>query len=177
MDWLMNNPIADMYGPKFLLLYITVIIITMIACRKALKKLDTTLNLPIPKIPTEPDPYEIAYLRGAENEVTRVVIFSLLQRGYLHATDSLDRIGKEINPPDPRHLTPIESTVFNWFTQPRKPSEIFSIVNPLSLQVKQYCSTYEKRFSDYNFFSSAEVKSASWRIWFNGALVILGLGG
>ncbi len=32
MDWLSNNPVANMYGPHFLLLYGVVIVITLGAC-------------------------------------------------------------------------------------------------------------------------------------------------
>lgn len=32
MEWLTDNPIANMYGPQFLLLYGVVIVVTLVAC-------------------------------------------------------------------------------------------------------------------------------------------------
>ena len=32
MDWLTDNPIANMYGPQFLLLYGVVIVVTLVVC-------------------------------------------------------------------------------------------------------------------------------------------------
>ena len=44
---------------------------------------DRTANLPPLPIPADPDPCEIAYLRGGENEATRLIVFDLIQRGCL----------------------------------------------------------------------------------------------
>src|SRR3712207_6649261 len=87
MSWLIHNPIGDMYGPHFLLLYGIVIIATLVACKLASIWAERSMALPPLLIPSQPDPYEIAYLRGGTNEVTRLAIFDLLQRGYLEMNE------------------------------------------------------------------------------------------
>jgi hypothetical protein len=113
MDWLMHHPIADMYGPHFLLFYGGVIVLTLVVCWWRLHQSDPTALLPPLQVPSDPDPYEIAYLRGGEHEVTRVVIFNLIQQGYLWKDG--DTIRPEPNCPDVRHLSEIERKVFGWF--------------------------------------------------------------
>src|SRR5262245_38132446 len=100
MDWLLDNPVANMYGPKFLLLYVGLAVFTILACRLAIRGSDPTKNLPPLPVPSNPDPYEIAYLRGGENEVTRLIIFNLIQRKYLKTTDGEKNIARETNNPD-----------------------------------------------------------------------------
>src|ERR687895_307775 len=90
MDLLMNNPLADMYGPLFLLVYAAAIALTAVACRVLTRRLDWTANMAPPPIPSDPDPHEIAYLRGGENEVTRSVVFALVQKGLLQVRQQGD---------------------------------------------------------------------------------------
>jgi len=44
-------------------------------------------SLPPLPLPHAPDPFEIACLRGGENEAARLAIFELTQRGYLEVVD------------------------------------------------------------------------------------------
>lgn len=137
-----SNPIANMYGPLFLLFYGFVIVVTLLVCRWVARQ-DSTANLPLPKVPTNPDPHEIAYLRGGENEVTRLVVFDLIQRGYLQVNGKIER---SPNHPNPVNLSPMEREVFSWFDKPKGASEIF---HSLSNQVKQHYTPYadfEKMF-------------------------------
>jgi hypothetical protein len=57
MDWLMHNALADMYGPHFLLLYGSVIVLTLAACWWTLRQCDPTTSLFPPAVPSAPDPY------------------------------------------------------------------------------------------------------------------------
>ena len=118
MDLLFNNPLANMYGPTFLLFYGSMIVFTLIGCWIGLRLLDHTGSLPVPLIPSKPDPYKIAYLRGGENEVTRLIIFDLLQRGYLQRTADDNRLERAPAPPDIGQLTRLERQVFDGFTSP-----------------------------------------------------------
>lgn len=61
MEW-----IASMPGPMFLAFYASVTIVTLLGCWLALR---TAPDIePAPLVPPNPDPYEIAYLRGGEDE-------------------------------------------------------------------------------------------------------------
>src|SRR4051812_6594217 len=91
MDWLLHNPIADLYGPSFLLLYGGVIALIVVDALWVRGRSDPTTDLDPPDVPTKPDPHAIAYLRGGANELTGLVIFDLLRRGYLQTTEAAGR--------------------------------------------------------------------------------------
>jgi hypothetical protein len=67
MNWRLHNLIADMPGSEFLWLYGCVAALVLVTCWWKMQQEDTTASLPSPPIPTQPDPYEIAYLCGGEN--------------------------------------------------------------------------------------------------------------
>ena len=110
MDWIIHNPIGDMSGPKFLGIYACLIAVTAVACDRFLRGLDTTDGDGPPPVPIDPDPYELAYLRGGINETIRTVGFSLLGRGYVDVVEVKKRRGvaatsmiwrKDDRPPTP----------------------------------------------------------------------------
>ncbi len=69
------------------------------------------------------DPYKLAYLRAGTSETLRVVIFSLIDRGLLHAGPRETVVAA----PNAREMVSetIELTVVDFFTKPRKVREIF----------------------------------------------------
>src|SRR5262249_16775563 len=119
MNWFTHNVIADLYGPYFLLFYGMAIAALVVASYKSVRSLDQTKDGDQPKVPSKLDPYEIAYLRGGENEVTRVAIASLIQRGLLKIAEKKSwlKSSKEIDKnrrPAPHELSPIEARVMKW---------------------------------------------------------------
>lgn len=185
MDWLTNNPIANMPGPQFLLFYAGVIAVTLIACWLAVRRPDATATLPVPLVPSLPDPYELAYLRGGENEVVRLAILDLMSRGYLQATDEKEqRIQRAPNHPHSRHLLDIERIVFDCFPKPRRIPEVFEDPRLLSKvglrltrRLKHYCSTFEQRLASEQLLMPAEAQQAASNIRRVAVGVIIGLGG
>ena len=175
MDGLMHNVIADMRGPDFLRLYGVVIIGTLLLCAWLLWMRDPTRVMSAHSIPSQVDPYEIAYLRGGENEVIRVVILDLIQRGYLQREAGTERICRSGRPPDARHLTDLERTVFNWFQSARSPQDIFD--GSLEAIVSLHCAAYLERLRREHLLLPPEVKTYRSGIIFVGLLIILGLGG
>lgn len=165
------NPIANMHGPLFLLFYAFVIGVTLLVCRLSLQR-DREANLPLPLIPTNPDPLEIAYLRGGENEVTRLVVLDLIQRGYLEIDEQ--NIKQPINRPNTNILTPLERDVLDYFLSPRTANQIFYL--SLSRKGKQHCAFYEQRLKNQQLLSSETASSVARRIAWKGRLIILGLG-
>jgi len=72
----MSNPLTEMTGPHFLVLFAILISVVALVCWWRQWSRDTSAELsPLPS-PQTPDPYEIAYLRGGENELARVLIVS-----------------------------------------------------------------------------------------------------
>ncbi len=63
MDFLIDNPLTNLAGPAFLVLFVTFIVLVLVAQGLFRSYLDRTDQLPIPAIPPEIDPFEVAYLR------------------------------------------------------------------------------------------------------------------
>ena len=86
MQWLTHNLITEMPGAQFLMVYGLLIALTFAFFHIAMRRADNKEALtPVP-IPSQPDAYEVAYLRGGEEAATSVVLFKLVQRGYLQNT-------------------------------------------------------------------------------------------
>lgn len=184
MNWLVDNPIANLPGPDFLAFYILVCFVTLLLCWGIRRSADPAGALPPLPIPSEPDPYEVAYLRGGANEVTRTAIFTLLQRGYLQPTVhpnpllrvfSSQWLERSPKAPDARHLASIEQRVWEWVTVPRDPTEAFRS-GGLASQIEPLCAAYERRLRDEQLLATPSMVGAAWRAGLLGALVILGLG-
>lgn len=135
---------VNMPGPKFLLLYAGVIIVILGVSWFWIRCQDQTEHLALPEIPNEPDPYKIAYLRGGENEVTRLAILALIEKGYLkikQGLSSTSRISKTVDAPDERHLSKLGKAVFTYFHIPRDADDVFeqlpAIINPYCEQTRR----------------------------------------
>ncbi len=174
MDWLMNNPLADMYGPLFLFVYAGAIAATAIACRVMTRRLDWTAKMAPPPVPSDPDPHEIAYLRGGENEVTRSVIFALVQRGLLRTTETgiVERVWEK---KETGHLSPIERRAYDYFLVPYKTSDIYKS-GALASQLKPFCDVYEQRLQRERLLTTDDVRQTARMVVLAGASVVLGLG-
>src|SRR5690242_7333062 len=147
MNWFLHNTIADLYGPYFLLFYAAAIAVLTVAAYRSIRAMDRTGELEPPEVPAKLDPYEVAYLRGGENEVTRVAIASLIHRGLLRiveekkwwsTTKKIDR-GR---PAEPGELSPVEVAVHKWAGFPANPRELFS-PGGIPSRVKEACEPYE----------------------------------
>jgi uncharacterized protein (TIGR04222 family) len=180
MNWLLHNVVADLYGPYFLLFYAMTIVALVVACYTSIRRIDGTKDLEPPRVPAKLDPYEIAYLRGGDNEVTRVAIASLIQRGLLRITDKkrwvsaarkIDRGRK----PAPRELSPIEANVMKWDGFPAEPRQLFSTGGVPSL-LRESCSHYQDELAAKNLLAPPEMSQLANRLWAIGSVLILGLG-
>src|SRR5262245_44611462 len=92
---------------------------------------------PAPRINTA-DPYLLAFLRGGENEVARVALISLIDRGVLKASDTSVQVAKHVNQDQVRH--PIEKLLVTHFANSDEAASIFK----LSSDLKGACAGYER---------------------------------
>jgi uncharacterized protein (TIGR04222 family) len=181
MNWLLHNVVADLYGPYFLAFYAMVIGVVIVACYRSVRGVDQTGDLELPSVPAKVDPYEIAYLRGGENEVTRIAVASLIQRGLLQITEEKHRLSttKKIDRgrrPDTGELTTTEAQLLKWPGFPAAPAALFQ-PNGLSQRVKEACVPYEADLAEKHLLAPPEMRDFGIRLWGIGTVIILGLGG
>ena len=196
--------IDDMPGPQFLVLYGVVILVTLVMCRFWPGRRDRTKTLPTPPVPkdfdpigtrlasvsmdqtvrawlTRPvsDPAEIAYLRGKENEVTRLTVFGLLQRGYLEMIETRkglftrQQIQQSADHPDLHELTPMERDVFDYFTSPFSASGLFPSLPRI---IAEHCREYRQHGEENNLLTTSEARRAALTARLAGAFIVVGLG-
>jgi uncharacterized protein (TIGR04222 family) len=174
---LVHNPIADLPMSQFLFLYAIIIGVSLAWCWWAVRHLDGTEGLPVPPVPVDPDPYEIAYLRGGRNEVARTAVCGLLQRGFLTANRSrgvwwLERCRQA---PDPGHLVPLERKLFNGMMDPsRVACSRWSRRQVAAMNVA--CAPYKQRLLEAHLLNDASIRRTAWRLGVTVAVTIVCLG-
>jgi uncharacterized protein (TIGR04222 family) len=183
MNWLFENPLSELPGPLFLALYTGVISLVIWEALRQKGRADRSLELGPEPIPTKPDPVEIAYLRGGENEVTRLLVFDLIRRGYLRieTTEPLSKqpkseIVQSSDHSDLTELSPIEKDVFDFFVTPQKPEALFK-PGGLASRMKTGLSPMIETLREDGLIFGPERIGAAWTRWFTGALMILAFGG
>jgi uncharacterized protein (TIGR04222 family) len=177
MDILLDNPLATMYGPYFLILYGFVIFFTLIILGIIKSGVDDTDELLIPAISPQIDPYEIAYLRGGTNEVVRSVVFSLMQKGFIELKTEANKteIRQIDNKMSTRGLNQIEQLALGWFYTPRDSGEVFKS-GGLIEQLESYGQTYQARLEQQQMLTSDESLGSYKPLKWTAYLIILGLG-
>ena len=170
----MLNPITELTASEFLLSYAILIGGTILLCRWWSRLSDPTGFMPVPAVPSTPDHYEIAYLRGAEDEVITVVIAGLYQRGYLCLDEAPEKTFQQVSGhPDVEQLCSLERKVFEWFAESRGPGDIAS---ELRGNVSSHCLPYEEKSQREHLLVSAAVESGATLTRIAGAAVIAGVG-
>lgn len=170
MEILLDNPLAKMYGPYFLVLYSFVTFITIAVFALIRVWIDRTGRMPVPPIPSVIDPYEVAYLRGGLNEMARTAIFSLTQKGLLEAKMT----GKKgtlmrMRPETRVSTTTVEDAALSWFSTVRQPAEVFT---GLTSVIEPFAEEYRWRLGRQQLITDTEIKAqlSTWK-W----LAILGI--
>lgn len=178
MEILFDNPLATMYGPYFLILFSFIIFFAVIILALVKTQFDQTNRLPLPSIPSQIDPYEIAFLRGGANEVARSVIFSLLQKGFIEIDNSVTptAIKKTQNPTNTGSLNQIEQITLGWLGVSREPKEFFGS-SGLVKQLEMYGRTYQGRLEQQQMLTSDETRTSFSPVKWSVYLLILLFGG
>jgi uncharacterized protein (TIGR04222 family) len=158
MDFLLNNPLAKMPGTLFLLFYGATILLTAIIIKISKSGFDWTRKIPLPLIPQNPDAFELAYLRGGENEFARALVFALIHKGFLTLTKdgSSASIVLAENQPNWNTLSVLERNVLPWFQVTRQTKEIFDSYGLLNI-LKPYSAEYERKITQSNFLLPSDV--------------------
>lgn len=178
MDFLLDNPLAMMDGPIFLVLYASIIILSSIGIAIARANADKTEQLNIPAIPPVPDPYEIAFLRGGANEAARSVIFSLFQKNII----KIEPDGKKslitpvLLPGGVQGLAGIEQAAIDWIGAVREAGEVFGKKDGLVERLEPFFAGYRTDLEKRNLLASYESSSQLRRYGRTAAALVLALG-
>jgi len=172
-----------MYGRVFLAFYALVIVLALAAGRWRVWSADRTEDETLEDPPEPPDPLDLALLRGDVNEVLRLTVVELVQRGYLRVEETKflgistgQKLAWALSPPDPRHLSPLQRPVFDLFRTSKPAAELFSD-SSLKEWFRVRCAEAELRLKQYRLLTPREVKQKGYQTAFLAALVVLGLGG
>lgn len=177
MHGLMRNLMTELFGPAFLLYY-GVAIAAIVAVAIWTARRDASIGLPPMDLPTKPDPYDIAYLRGGEMEVMKVVIVDLIRLGFLkvyHSTTTgQSRVGLKDDRWNASRLSPLQREVFASFAYPLTLDELEQ--SSLPIRVREYCREYEARLQAERLIRSQ--KDCRRAVWLTrvAAAVLLTLG-
>lgn len=177
MDFLFDNPLANMKGSNFLLLYIVVTVASCIVYYLLKNNLDWTAKMPLPQIPPSPDPYEIAYLRGGENEFARAVVFSLVQKGFLEIVndEKASYISLVRLQPNWTTLSQMERNVLGWFQETREVKHIFESHGFVE-NLKPYSAGFEQKLQSGHMLTPQDViiKTRMLGLMIGGSVLLLG---
>lgn len=162
-------------GPAFLVLFAVFIFIILAALAVVKYNLDKTDSYPLPAIPPQVDPYEVAYLRGGINEVARSVIFSLVQKGTVQI--DTNRVTKTSNGLDARTLAELERDTLSWIGGGRDISEVFASGNGLTSMLEMYDERYCQNLLQRNFLMPPSLSSKARKLGYAAIAVIVAIGG
>lgn len=158
MDFLLDNPLTMMDGYAFLALYVSLIVLAAVTIGLARANADKSDRLNIPAIPPDPDPYEIAFLRGSSNEAARSIIFALMQKGLVEIVTE----GKvsHVKPVSlavrVQGLANIEQATINWIGMSRNVEEMFDKKHGLAQELEPFFSIYRDRLESRQLLTSYE---------------------
>lgn len=153
MNVFWHNPIADMEGPLFLGVYFAVVVIAIAGTRLVRFFLDTSLELGIPEVPATPDPYSLAYLSGGANQVIRVLVFELIDRGlFIRTGVTKDRL-VAVQGVDTSSLSNLQRDVYQYFETERTPRQLFSS-GGLRQDLSDFLSAIELQLQDEQLIRS-----------------------
>jgi uncharacterized protein (TIGR04222 family) len=173
MNFWRDNFIGNMYGPYFLAFYAVVIGVVIAVSRWRVWSADRTGEERVDDPPEPVDSMYIALLRGNVNEVLRLTVVELVQRGYLLVVGG--RMIQASTAPNPRHLSRLQRPVFDFFKSPRKPAALFSD-RSLKEWFRAQCNEAEKNLEQYRLITPDDVKQKSYGITLAAGVVVLGLG-
>lgn len=175
MTWF-DNPVANLYGPFYLGLYAAVAAALIVVARWWTHHRDPTASLDPEPLPAEPDPYEIAYLRGGAYEVCRLAVAELLQRGYVHLEGNV--VGRVADAPAEAYLPPPARAVLDWFEGETRTSfrDFLTSCGPQD-PLKSYCSEVRSRLEDRQLLAGAKIRRYRYGVFGLAGLMTMGFGG
>ncbi|MFM7199222.1 MAG: TIGR04222 domain-containing membrane protein [Myxococcota bacterium] len=161
------NPIewlGNMRGPTFLALYAAVFVLLWLVTGFRLKRLDQSMTLGRRKLPAEPDPYELAFLRNGTPEVAQLGLYRMVQRGLITIE------GQAPAPPELQAATqtlehnPLERALESWIKRtqadgaPLSWSQAPELTSTLVEQVGIFTRTLQERLEQEKLIRGSRIQ-------------------
>lgn len=178
MEVLFDNSLVTMSGPQFLFLYGFVIVLALAIISVFKSRLDKSDKLNLPPILAQIDPFEIAYLRGGTNEIARVAIFSLLQKGLIE-TKTEGKTAEILRTNGQSSLSGlnfIEKITLDWIGNRREAHEVFNSSFGLVRQLESYGRNYQSRLEKAQMLVDDNTRQGLRVMKWFAILLVLGLG-
>ena len=163
---MLMNPL-DMHGPAFLVFYSVVGAITLIFIKARYEHQESQSS--VPKLNLT-DPYEIALLRGGENEALRIAALSLIDRGLLEVSENTLKTKNEAAIDHARR--PIEKAILRKFTSSAEAHKMYS-----DDTLKAACIEYRESLVQLKLIATLPVFEARRPMFWFGFLILGGLAG
>lgn len=177
-DLFWHNPLAEMYGPQFLILYATVAACVLLYSFRKVRWREPEANRAAYQ-PDGLDPYLLAYLRGRQAEVLRLAVLSLIQKGHLGVVTRTSKKGeyKDIvampTDPQPGSLTGVDQSVFDGLA--RSSGGFCSNASELEEAIDTHCRGYKALLEHEDLIPKPERYRAAWKAKLGGGVVLVGL--
>lgn len=143
---MLTNPL-DMRGPQFLLFYAIVGLLILFLLRILIKWKES--RWPLPKLNLT-DPYEIAVLRGGENEAMRIAVISLIDRGLIKVSENVLKVNNKSALSLARR--PIEKAIIAKFETSNEAHEMYQ-----DFSITAACAEYRTILTQHRLLSSDDV--------------------
>jgi uncharacterized protein (TIGR04222 family) len=157
------NPF-DLSGPSFLVFYICVALIVIIALKLVIDEAEGGAPRALPLS----DPYQIAWLRGGTPEAARIAVLSLIDRGLL--TVSGDNLVNS-SPAQPVVREPIENAILAR-CRPFGTAATAVLDDP---GVERACASYRARLERLQLLPDAAMLARRYRWFAIAAAILLGI--
>lgn len=169
-----NFAILNLPGPAFLNVFGAVVIAVLAGAWIAIRFADKTGRRPPPPVPQRPDAVQVAYLQGGVNQIIRMLVYDLVQRGYAKLSKD-DRV-LPASEAAPGALSPIERRVLDSIEARPLAHEIFAD-SALRSAIMNLLEPVRRTLAAEELIKPESVIRWRTRAQILGTLILLGLSG
>lgn len=178
---LMHNPLADLHGPGFLVVYSIAVLMVLGIVWYLAKSNEWVTGVPPERIPLNPDPLQIAYLRGGSSEVARTAIVDLHARGLLELDGSIEGVTRVrqtdgASPDAVARLDPLERAAYGYFENGGKTVAVAFRDPAFRAAIEQRCEKWREEFENRKLITTAAMRRSAPIVGIVGVMVIGAMG-
>ena len=168
MNRLLSNPVANMYGPHFLLLYLILCCLVIGIALYVARRVRENAGPMASPVQADPDPYSLAFLREGPDEVIRLAFVSLVQKGHLEIVQQNRWYGSWLNlvrvrNPGSDPLSELEQEVLRAIGGSEPDSVLDCQPAKLRKVVRDFCDGYQSRLEEQSLLAPADLQWAAFK--------------